>query len=248
MTEWYEQDEFWKVTEEWMFSESHWERAPREVENAVALLGLEPGVAVLDLGCGPGRHSLELARRGFKVTGVDRTASHLDRARARAQEEGLNIEFVLEDMRAFCRPGGFDGAINLFTSFGYFTDPEEDRKVVANLYQSLKPGGVLVLDTMGKEVLARIFQERGWQERDGAFWLQERSVSQGWGWMNNRWIFIKDGERREFYVGHRLFSATELMALFRKGGFASTEVYGNLEGAPYDHEARRLVMVARKGE
>ena len=105
----------------------------------------------------------------------------------------------------------------------------------------------MALDTIGKEVLARIFQERGWNERDGALWLQERKVSPGWGWMNVRWIFIKGTERREFTLGHRLFSATELMALFKEGGFASAEVFGNLEGAPYDHQARRLVMVARKG-
>ena len=247
MTEWHEQDDFWKATEKWMFSESHWERAPQQVEGVIALLGIEPGAVVLDLGCGPGRHSLELARRGFKVTGVDRTASHLDRARASAQAEGLDTEFVQEDMRVFCRPATFDGAINLFTTFGYFEDPAEDRKVVANLYQSLKPGGAVALDTIGKEVLARIFQERGWNERDGALWLQERKVSPGWGWMNVRWIFIKGTERREFTLGHRLFSATELMALFKEGGFASAEVFGNLEGAPYDHQARRLVMVARKG-
>ena len=206
MTEWHEQDDFWKATEKWMFSESHWERAPQQVEGVIALLGIEPGAVVLDLGCGPGRHSLELARRGFKVTGVDRTASHLDRARASAQAEGLDTEFVQEDMRVFCRPATFDGAINLFTTFGYFEDPAEDRKVVANLYQSLKPGGAVALDTIGKEVLARIFQERGWNERDGALWLQERKVSPGWGWMNVRWIFIKGTERREFTLGKSFYS------------------------------------------
>jgi len=229
-----------------MFSEDHWERAPQQVEGVIALLGIEAGAAVLDLCCGPGRHSLELARRGFKVTGVDRTSSYLEDAHAHAQEEGLNIEFVHEDMRVFARPEAFDAAINLYTSFSYFENPADDEKVVANLYQSLKKGGVLVVDTMGKEVLARIYRERDWYERDGALWLQERKVSPGWGWMNNHWIIIKGTERREFTLGHRLFSATELSALFKEGGFASAEVFGNLEGAPYDHQARRLVMVARK--
>jgi len=222
-------------------------RAPEQVEGVVALLGIEPGASVLDLCCGPGRHSLELARRGFKVTGVDRTASYLKQARTRAHEEGLDIEFVQEDMRAFCRPDAFDGAMNVYTSFGYFEDPDEDRKVLANLYRSLKPGGAVLLDTIGKEVLARIYQARDWQERDGILFLQERNVRPGWGWMEIRWIMVRGTERKEFTFGHRLFSATELMALFTEAGFASVDVYGSFEGDPYDQTARRLIVVARKG-
>jgi SAM-dependent methyltransferase len=202
---------------------------------------------VLDLCCGPGRHSLELARRGFKVTGLDRTASYLEQARSRAHEEGLDIEFVQEDMRAFCRPDAFDGAINVFTSFGYFEDPAEDRKVLANLYRSLKPGGCVLLDTMGKEVLARLYRGSDWREQDGVLYLEERNVQPGWGWIENRWIMIEGTEWKEFTLGHRLFSATELMALFKEAGFASADVYGSFEGAPYDHNARRLIVVARKG-
>jgi ubiquinone/menaquinone biosynthesis C-methylase UbiE len=230
-----------------MFSEQRWERVPEEAERIIALLGIEPGASVLDLCCGPGRHSLELARRGFRVTGVDRTASYLEQARTKAHEEGLDIEFVQEDMRAFCRPDAFEGTINVFTSFGYFEDPAEDRKVLANLYRSLKPGGCVLLDTIGKEVLARIYQARDWQERDGILLLQERNVQSNWGWMEIRWIMIEGTERKEFTLGHRLFSATELMALFKEAGFTSVDAYGNLEGAPYDQTARRLIVVARKG-
>ena len=103
---------------------------------------------------------MELARRGFNVTGVDRAAQYLGQARQQALEEGLVIEFVQQDMREFRRPGSFDIPLNLNTSFGYFEDPADDLQVLPNIHASLQPGGSLVAKTIVKEVLARIFQER----------------------------------------------------------------------------------------
>jgi len=247
MAVWHEQDHFWETVP--MFGEEHWQRAPEQVEGVIALLGLEPGAAVLDLPCGVGRHSLEFARRGFRVTGVDRTAAYLAEARERAAAEGLEIEWVQADMREFVRPGAFDAAINLYTSFGYFEDPAEDLRVARNLCHSLKPGGALAMDLMGKEVLARIFQPRDWQELgDGAFYLQERSVARDWTWADNRWILIRPGgDRYEFSVSHRLYDGAGLRALLLAAGFETVDLYGELDGAPYDTRARRLVAVARTG-
>ena len=152
---WHEQDEFWETVAPILFAQRRWSDAPAEVEEVVSLLGIGPGAHILDLCCGVGRHSLELARRGFRVTGVDRTRLYLDRASKQAEAEGLKIEFVQDDMRTFCRPDAFDVVINLFTSFSYFEDPEEDRQVLVNVYRSLKPGGVFVLEMLGKEILAR---------------------------------------------------------------------------------------------
>ena len=243
---WHEDDRFWERTAPFQFSERRWAAAPEEVEKALALLELEAGAAVLDLCCGPGRHSLELARRGFKVTGVDRTARFLEEARRRAEAEGLEIEFVQEDMRTFRRPGAFDAAINLWTSFGYFDDPEEDRQVLENIYASLKPDGKLLLDVMGKEVLARIFRPRDWQEHDGVLFLEERRLIEGWSRIETRWIIIRDGEREEFTLSLRLYSGAELRALLQEVGFRRTWLFGDLDGEPYDQDARRLVALAEK--
>jgi SAM-dependent methyltransferase len=190
---------------------------------------------------------LELATRGFQVTGVDRTAAYLQEARARASQEGLEVEFVQEDMRTFVRPEAFDAVINYFTSFGYFESEDDDRKVVENAYRSLRPSGMLLMDMMGKEILARIFSERGWREEDGTLILEERQVSPDWSMVYNRWIIIKDGERREVTLTTRQYSAAELSRLLKGCGFASVNVYGDLLGAPYDMKARRLVVVAGKG-
>ena len=243
---WHEDDFFWETWGPVMFTERRLAATATEVEGVVSLTGIRPGAHVLDLGCGIGRHSLELARRGFKVTGVDRTAHYLEQANEKANKESLKVEFVQDDMRNFCRPDTFDAAINMFTSFSYFEDPEEDRQVVANVYRSLKLGGAFLLHTHGKETLARIFTESNWREENGALILEERRVSKNWSWMENRWIMIKDNNRTEFRITHRLYAATELAVLFTGCGFKPVNVYGNFQGSPYDHKAQTMVTVGRK--
>ena len=246
MRPWHEQDDFWEAFEPTLFGQRQWSAAPIEVDGIISLLQLQPGVCILDLCCGPGRHSLEFARRGFRVTGVDRTRRYLDEAATQAEREGLQIEFVHEDMRNFSRPNAFDAVINAYTSFGYFEVPQEDHRVAMNISRSLKPGGVLMMEMMGKEVLARIFQERSWREEEGVLVLEERKLSDGWSWIDVRWILFKDGKRLEQRLSHRLYSAAELTSLLTACGFARTEVYGDLAGHPYDHTAKRLVVVGYK--
>jgi SAM-dependent methyltransferase len=246
MSDWYEDDEFWQTLAPIMFGQSRMDAAEEEVDHALALTGIEPPAAVLDMCCGPGRHSLEFAGRGCRVVGVDRTRSFLESAGEKARCAELDIEFVECDAREFSRPGSFDLAVSLFTSFGYFEDQDDDRQVARNLFESLKPGGKLVVELMGKEVLARIFLPRSWEECGDMTLLQERTVSDSWRWMDNRWILIRGTERWEFALGHRLYSADELCRLLDDVGFASTAAYGSLAGEPYDHEAKRLAVVAEK--
>jgi len=243
---WHEQDRFWETVYPILFSPRRLSDAAGEVDRMISLLQIPCGAHVLDLCCGVGRHSLELARRGFKVTAVDRTKLYLDKARERAEAEGLELEFVQEDMRSFSRRCGFDAIVNLYTSFGYFEDMEEDRQVVKNVHSSLRAGGPFLIEMMGKEVLARIFVERGWREEEGVITLEERKVTRNWSWCENRWVAIKGDERREFRISHRLYSAIELSGLLRDCGFSQAEVYGDLEGNPYDHTAKRLVIRATK--
>ena len=158
---WHDDDEFWKAVEPVLFTRSHMENAPAEVDSVLELLGLPEGASILDLCCGIGRHSIEFARRGFKVTGVDRTRSYLAVARRQAKKEKIkNVAFIEGDMRTYCSPNTYDAVLNLYTSFSYFEDPEEDRRVLVNVHESLKDGGVFILQMMGKEVIARIFQAR----------------------------------------------------------------------------------------
>jgi len=247
MTAWHDDDTFWEETAPVVFNQERWRVAPKEVEQIVALIHLRPGANVLDLGCGPGRHALEFARRGYHMTGVDRTAAYLDAAREKAQREGFDAEWIEDDMRRFRRKDTFDAAVSLLTAFGYFEDPDDDRRVAENLVASLKPGGHLVMDLMGKEVLARIFQARDWHEEpDGTTVLEERVIKADWSWIDCRWIILSGDRRCEHRFGHRLYSAAELRELLTGVGFVHIGTYGSLEGAAYDNQAERLVIVAQK--
>ncbi len=243
---WYQDESFWKTFESTMFNRERLDVATEEVNYIVKLLALEKGAEILDLCCGIGRHSLELARRGYQVVGVDITQEYLDKARRQAESEGLNVQFVRSDMRRFCQIESFDAVINMFTAFGYFEIEADNKRVLANIHCSLRKGGILLIDVMGKEILARIYQERHWHEEDGRFFLQEHKMRQNWSWADNRWIMLENGKIREFRFGHRIYSAVEITGLLKECGFSSVEIYGDLEGADYDHNAKRLVVVARK--
>lgn len=246
MTAWYEENTFWMRTADLLFSKAHWERAPAEVARMVDLLKLEQPAHVLDIPCGPGRHSIELAQLGFGVTGVDLTAAYLENARQLADNYKTEIELVQADMRAFVRDEAFDVVINMYTSFGYFEDPEDDNRVLENWFRCLKKGGLLLIDLMGKEVLARILTPNRWKEYNNKIIIEKPSITQNWGWVQNEWIIIDESGTHTFNLGHRLYSAVELIGAVEKVGFRSVEVFGGLSGVPYDDKAERLVLVATK--
>jgi cyclopropane fatty-acyl-phospholipid synthase-like methyltransferase len=243
---WYEDESFWKTFAPKLFSEKILDAATEEINHVVKLLDIENGATILDLCCGIGRHSLELARRGYKVVGVDLTEEYLVKARKLAESESLNIEFIRSDMRRFCQVERFDATINMYTAFGYFEDEADNRRVLTNIYCCLRKGGKLLIDTMSKEVLARIFKERIWHEKDGMILLEEHKIKQNWSWADIRWIVLEDGKQQEFRFGHRIYSAVELSNLLTDCGFSSVSIYGDLTGADYDHNAKRLIAVARK--
>lgn len=252
-TDWFENDAFWEGMSGLLFNATRWGNTAGEIDHVQALTGFTKGTKVLDLACGAGRHSLEMARRGCRVTAVDRTAAYLDIARRKAADEGLDVEVVRSDMRRFARAGAFDVAVCLWGSFGYFRDPGDDRRVLANLHRSLKPGGTLLIDHNGKEVFARGFQPKSWYEQDGVLVLEERSVAADFSRVDSRWIKVDAAtspggaaRRQEWNLSVRLYSAVELVGMLRDAGFGDVKVFGGLDGTPYDHNARRLVVSAVK--
>lgn len=228
-----------------IFDQNRWAEAGPEVDTAVALAGVPAGAAVLDLACGPGRHSLELARRGHTVTGVDVTPAFVDTASKLAEQQGLSARFVCEDMLHFREEDTFDAAFVFSTSFGYFEDPADDIAVLRNVRASLHDGGVLLMELLGKEVIARTLRGPTWIEDGGLLVLTDQQVRDDWTWVDHRFAFLGDEGRADFVLTHRLYSATELKAALREAGFEDVRCFGSLEGSPYGADAGRLVVVAR---
>jgi SAM-dependent methyltransferase len=260
-TQWFKDVEFWEHFAPIMFDDNHWAEVG-EVADAVTRLcrfnlygetssrawhkPLDGAPKILDLCCGIGRISFELASIGFAVTGVDITESFLKAAIEDAKYEKLNIEYIKSDARDFVRPDYFDAIVNLYISFGYFSDQEDDLKVLRNVYESLKKGGSFIIETLGKEISSRDFIEAEWFERSGYTMLTEYEPLDSWTFLKNRWILIKDGQRIEKTFIQRLYSASELRVLLEKAGFETIEIYGDWDENPYDQYAKKLIVVGRK--
>lgn len=244
--EWFENENFWRDFYQYMFSEERFAAAADEVSRIIELTQVDHGT-MLDLCCGPGRHSVEFAQRGFVVTGVDRSGFLLDRARQRSSASGVSVEWVQEDMRTFVRPNTFDLACNLFTSFGYFDDERDDVAVLKNIHRSLKENGVLVMEMLGKERLARVWQSAMcFDLSDGSVMVQRPQVRHDWSRVRTEWILLKDGQSKTAIFEHWIYSGRELKERLLNSGFRHVQLFGNTQGTPYDMDAQRLVAVARK--
>lgn len=240
-----ESDSFWLRLAPFIFTEAHEAMAEDEVRGALAIAAPE-GDRALDLCCGPGRHAVPLARRGFEVTGVDRHEAFLERARRRAADAGVDVEWVREDMRRFVRPAAFDLAVNLYTSFGYFEDDRDDILVLENVRRCLAPGGVFVIEVTSREWIAENFEETISDESDdGAVLFRRHRIVDDWQRIENTWTLV-EGERAESWrFSMRLYSGPELKAMLLDAGFDEVDLFGALDFLPYTHGAHRLVAVAR---
>jgi ubiquinone/menaquinone biosynthesis C-methylase UbiE len=213
---------------------------------AARLAGVPDGGELLDVPCGFGRHSVPLARSGYRVTGVDRSPALLEEARRRAGGERWP-KLVQADYRELpFADESFDGAINLFTSLGYLGD-EADTHVLAEISRVLRPGGRLVIEILHRDRLVRQFRESDWRLLgEGRLLLEQRTFDLAAGIVQTTQTLI-DGnggrDSRSFSV--RVYSATELLAMVERAGFTEARCYGDLEGGPLTPDSR-LVIVARR--
>jgi SAM-dependent methyltransferase len=245
-SDWFESEAFWARLYPFMFSEAHFAAAVENVPKIVALTGTSGG-SLMDQACGPGRYAVAFAKAGFHVTGVDRTRCLLNKGRERARQAGATVEWIEEDMREFARPAAFDLALNVYTSFGYFDDAAENRRVLEKVLTSLKTGGAFVFEHVGKEILASKFQSTQADTlADGSVLIQRRRVIDDWSRIDVEWILLEDGRATSFRIRHWIYSARELRDLLTSAGFADISLYGSFDGSPYGPQAQRLIAVARK--
>ena len=244
--EWFDDDAFWVETYPFMFPKKRFTDAIDQIDKILELVNLR-GKAVLDLCCGPGRCSIALAKKGFHVTGVDKTEFLLKKAKARARTAKAKIEWIQCDMRDFVRQEAFDLALNMFTSFGFFDDKEDDSIVLGNVFASLRPGGVFLIDAMGKERLASILQPTtSDQLPNGTTLVQRHEIFDNWTRIRNEWVLIRNGRAKVFRFHHTIYSGQELIDRMQRVGFVDVELYGNLDGDEYGPDATRLICVGHK--
>jgi 2-polyprenyl-3-methyl-5-hydroxy-6-metoxy-1,4-benzoquinol methylase len=221
------------------------ERTRKEIDFVLERLELEPGARVLDVACGHGRHSLELARRGFDVTGVDLSPRSIELAREAATREGLRAAFLERDAREVDFDGEFDAAINIFTSaIGYFDDEADNQRVVDGARGALRRGGSLLVDTINLLSLARRFRELDWFEYEsGTLMVERRTFDLQRARNRSDWMFVRpDGMRRTLRHSLRVYAPHELIAMFERAGLEVAGSWGNFDGDELTFDAPRLIL------
>jgi SAM-dependent methyltransferase len=238
--DWFNSENYLKV-----YSHRDESEAERLVELIVKSLGIKSDSKILDMACGSGRHAVIFAKRGFDVTAVDLSQMLLSDAKATARENDVKINFVLSDILDFQTTQRFSLSLNLFTSFGYFDDDEDNFRVILKAYDLLIDGGYFVIDYFNKNYLLKNLIPTTVFSENGLRITQNRAI-QGTRVVKN--ITIENGGSvEEFYESVRLYSYDEMLDYINKAGFSIFKEYGNYNGNNFINESSpRLIIFAKK--
>jgi len=236
-------EEFFNVEAPHYLNEPFTKNTEEEVNFILSELKLPKGSRILDIGCGVGRHSIELAKRGYRVTGIDISEGMLAEGRKRAEKEGVNVEFIRADATKFQRRREFDAAICLcegaFSILSHGDNPiEHDLAILRNVYEALKPGGRFILTALS--ALGRLKNatdkdiESGLFDPDSMTFLEE--------------LTAPNGER--FTIRERVYTPTELKLMLMMVGFEVEAVWGGTAGRwgkrKVDFEDIEIMVITRK--
>jgi SAM-dependent methyltransferase len=210
----------------------------QEVAFLVDALALEPGMRVLDVGCGPGRHSLALSERGMVVTGVDLSPDFVDLARAAAADRGLGAEFLVQDVRGLAFDAEFDAVLCLCQGGFGLLGGEDDAAVVARIARAAHPGGAVAVTAFSSYFALR-WQEPG-EDFDPATGLVHEVTT----------LRNEAGEERAADLWTTCFTARELRLLAEASGLEVVGVHGVAPGrygvTPVTLHDPELLLLARR--
>lgn len=224
------------------------ERDRAEVARVIEVVGLPAASRILDVPCGQGRHAHLLAEAGFNVDGLDYSDHLLKIARQRGT--GPTLRYTRGDMRKLPArwSGRFDAVLNLFTSFGFFSDPSDDAKTIGQFARVLKPGGILVWHGGSRDgVMARFLARDWWATKDGTMIAHERTfdplsgvltIESTWKGMSKRL------GRRTHRI--RLYTATRIAELCAAEGLIVEEAFDGFTERPLSRKSGEMLLVARK--
>lgn len=228
------------------------EDTKRQVDFLIEKMQLKGGERILDLACGFGRHSLELARRGFDVTGVDITRDYVDFAMRAAEKEGLNARFICSDIREIKFENEFDVALNMADgAIGYLENEEENLKIFAVISKALKSGGKHFMDIMNADYAVTHFPCKLWDAGENCLTLSEFE------WDNETKIMLygqidyRYGEPlpkpvMEWGNTIRLYNIEEVKNIFGKLGMSIADTYADFSGKPSSKNDIQLMVISEK--
>jgi SAM-dependent methyltransferase len=222
------------------------EQTRAEADSLEKLLRLPAGARVLDVPCGGGRHSLELAARGFQMTGVDISAKFLAHARSRAAERELAIAWQKRPMDELPWEGQFDGAFCAGNSLGGLDDAATAAFFRA-VARALKPGARFVVDNgCVAECVLPLLKERFWMPVGDILFLIHNHYDHVRSRLDIDFTFVRDGKVEKKSGFQRVFTYRELCALLAEAGFERMEGYASYALEPFHLGAHNLVLVATR--
>ena len=225
------------------------EQTRSEADFLADALAVKSGARVLDLPCGNGRHCLELAARGFQMTGMDLSEEFLRDARASAKAAGRDeIEWIHGDMRRVDWQARFDGAFCFGNSFGYF-DFGDMELYLSGLSRALKPGARFVLQTgaMAESILPH-FKEREWMQIDDILFAFENRYQVAASCLETAFTFVRGGKVETRHGLQYIYTAAEIQRMLERAGLKTLHLYGSLDLQPFKLGAQMhyLYLIAQK--
>jgi len=221
------------------------EQNQKEADFVEDVLNVKPSAEILDIPCGEGRLTIELASRGYKMSGVDINENFLKEAKEKAGKRGLDIIWHHGDMRKIPWEDKFDAAFCMWGSFGYLDD-EGDAEFIKSVSRSLKRSGVFLLDILVAETLFPKYQPKGWNKIGDTIVLEDRIWDHITGRVEVDWTFIRQKKQATYHSSIRIYTYKEVINLLRQNGFEHFVAFGSLSKDAFQFGAQRLFITARK--
>jgi len=224
------------------------ETTRKECEFIEASLAVERSAAILDLGCGTGRHAVELASRGYSLVALDLALPMLERAQAAAADDDVKVTFQQADMRDLSFDNSFDAVYCIGTTLGLF-DEEGNLQVIRNAHRALRENGTLLIEVVNRDFVQQSQPNLVWFEGEGCVCMEETNMNYITSRLHvKRTVMPDEGGQTETEYSVRLFSLHELGSLLHRNGFRVIEVSGHwaTRGVFFGAHSQRLIVLAEK--
>lgn len=233
------------------------DRTATEIRLLRKCLPLLQNMNILDLGCGHGRHTIELTRQGFTVTGLDYSDVFLNIARKEAEKKHVSVQLVKQDMRTMNYKGLYDVVISMYSAFGYFPY-SENRDLLQRVYNALKPGGKFLIDVINAEGHVAYIREHGKKMRNGVYEYTQTNEVDGYKLIDTNIYYEKtqlDSYHRIWKKNTRKgsynyymyqYTLPQYKTLLEGAGFQIENLYGDYKGTRWTSDSWRTIILCNK--